>query len=215
MNRATRIIVSTIGVVLGIAGFNHGFFETLQGNTPTTGLIISAIGEEQRMWLYGGEEAFTIVPNFLITGLLAMVVSLAIIIWSVGFIQTKYGPTIFLLLFMTLFLVGGGIGQVLYFLPTWAVATRINKPLTWWEQVLPSKLRKPLGNAWPFTLTVAVICFSLALAIAITGYVPGLSDPDQILNIDWGLLGLAGILMLVSFVSGFAYDIEARQVGSS
>jgi hypothetical protein len=29
MNRATRRIVSTIGVLLGIAGMEHGFFEVL------------------------------------------------------------------------------------------------------------------------------------------------------------------------------------------
>ena len=44
MNRATRIIVFTIGVILGIAGIDNGFFEILQGNTPTNGLIIQAIG---------------------------------------------------------------------------------------------------------------------------------------------------------------------------
>ncbi len=90
MNRATRIIVAVIGVLLGIAGMEHGFFEVLQGNTPTDGLIIQAIGDAHQMWFYGTEEAFTVIPNFLITGIVAMVVGLAIIIWSVGFIQTQY-----------------------------------------------------------------------------------------------------------------------------
>ena len=70
MNRATRNIVTAVGVMLGIAGINHGFFETLQGNIPTNGLIIQAIGDAQQMWIHGTEEAFTIVPNFLITGIL-------------------------------------------------------------------------------------------------------------------------------------------------
>jgi hypothetical protein len=34
MNRATISIVTAVGIMLGIAGMNHGFFETLQGNTP-------------------------------------------------------------------------------------------------------------------------------------------------------------------------------------
>ncbi|NIP28360.1 MAG: hypothetical protein GWO38_32255, partial [Phycisphaerae bacterium] len=78
----------------------HGFFEILQGNTPTEGLIIQAIGDEQQMWLYGTEEAFTIIPNFLITGILTIIVSLAIIVWSVGYMQTKRGAAVFLLLFV-------------------------------------------------------------------------------------------------------------------
>jgi hypothetical protein len=130
MNRATKIIVSTISIILAIAGMVHGFFEILQGNTPTGGLIIQAIGDEQQMWLYGTEEAFTIIPNFLITGILTIIVSLAIIIWSASYLQTKRGAAVFLLLFVVLFLVGGGIAAQVVFVPiTWAVATRINKPL--------------------------------------------------------------------------------------
>ena len=66
---------------------NHGFFEVLQGNTPTEGMLIQAIGEAHQMWRYGGEEAFTIVPNFLVTGILAMLVGLAVIVWSLGFVH--------------------------------------------------------------------------------------------------------------------------------
>jgi hypothetical protein len=32
---ATRVIVTTVGVVFGLSGMNHGLFEILQGNTPT------------------------------------------------------------------------------------------------------------------------------------------------------------------------------------
>ncbi|NVM01028.1 MAG: hypothetical protein HWN67_01715, partial [Candidatus Helarchaeota archaeon] len=142
---ATRIIVATIGVILGIAGFNHGFFEALQGNKPTGGLFILAIGEANRMWLYGTEGAFTLIPHFLITGIFAMSISIFIIIWSVGFVHKKHGTSIFLLLFIVLFLVGGGIAQILFFLPTWAYATRINKPLNWWKRILPEGIRKTLA----------------------------------------------------------------------
>lgn len=39
------------------------------------------------MWYYGSEEAFTVIHNFLVTGLLAVAVSLCIIIWSIGFVH--------------------------------------------------------------------------------------------------------------------------------
>ena len=105
MNHATRIIVSTIGVMLSIAGMNHGVFEILQGNKPTSGLIIQAIGPEMNLW--GTEEAFTIVPNFLLTGLAAVLVSVTIMVWSVGFVHKKHGSTVFILLSVLSFLVGG------------------------------------------------------------------------------------------------------------
>ena len=114
MNRATRNIVTAVGVMLGLAGMNHGFFEILQGNIPTNGLIIQAIGDADQMWIHGTEEAFTIVPNFLITGILAIVAGMAVMIWSAGFVHKKHGPTVFILLFVSLFLTGGGIGQIVF-----------------------------------------------------------------------------------------------------
>src|SRR3990172_8570874 len=152
MNRATKNIVATMGIMLGIAGIDHGFFETLQGNQPTDGLIIQAIGDAQQMWPHGTEEAFTLIPNFLITGILAIMVSIAIMIWSVGFVDKKHGPTVFILLFILLVLVGGGIGQIIFFPLAWVGATRINKPLTWWQKVLPENARRVLAKLWPTSL---------------------------------------------------------------
>src|SRR5512141_2939572 len=90
-NLATRTIVSIVGILCGISGLEHGFFETLQGPVAPEGLLISAIGPAQRFWPGGTETAFTIVPNFLITGLLAMLASLAVIAWSIWFISGRYG----------------------------------------------------------------------------------------------------------------------------
>lgn len=210
MNRATRIIVTTIGVLLGVAGFEHGFFEVLQGNTPTDGLIIQAIGDAQQMWYYGTEEAFTLVPNFLITGMLAMIISLAIIVWSIGFLHIKHGATVLGLLFILLFLFGGGIAAQVIIAPfVWSAATRINKPLTWWRKRLPENVRRVLAQLWPYTLGLGSLSFIIGLFIAIFGYVPGLSDPERIINICWAFIfGGGWAVFLFTFVAGFAHDIE-------
>jgi hypothetical protein len=212
VNRATRIIVATMGVLLGLASMNHGLFEILQGNKPTNGLIIQAIGDGQQMWSHGTEEAFTILPNFLLTGVMAMLISIAIIIWSVGFVHKKRGSTIFILLFLLLFLVGGGIGQIVFFIPTWLASTRINKPLTWWRRVLLKKIRPVLAKLWPYSMSAVYFCFLFALEIAIFGLVPGVDNPDTALTICWSFLFAAWILMLISFVSGFAFDIQHQTV---
>lgn len=210
MNRATRINVTTIGVIFGISGMTHGFSETLQGNTPTGGLFINAIaaGSSWTRWTEGGEGAFTIIPNFLLTGILAMLFGLAIIIWSVGFVQKQHGPLVYLLLFIVLFLVGGGIGQVVFFIPAWAVATRLHKPLTWWRNVLPAGARAGLALAWRWLLVAASLLILTALAIAIFGYIPGVHDMDQVLTITLSLVGASLVFFLLAFVAGFAYDIE-------
>jgi hypothetical protein len=40
----TRVTASMFGVCVGVSGLDHGFFEALQGNTATPGLIVQAIG---------------------------------------------------------------------------------------------------------------------------------------------------------------------------
>jgi hypothetical protein len=140
MKRATKIIVSIMGTGLGIAGMDHGFFEAPHGNTPTSGLFIQAIGPANRLWVYGTEDAFTLIPNFLITGILATTLSIADMIWFIGFVHKKNGSRIFILLCVLLFLVGG-VAQVVMFILAWAVATQINSPLTWWRKALPRKTR--------------------------------------------------------------------------
>jgi len=210
MRSATRVIVSTLGVLFGISGMSHGFFETLQGNTPTGGMLISAIGEAHRMWPHGNEPAFTLIPNFLITGILAMFVGFSIIIWSVGFVHKKNGPLIFLLLFILLFLVGGGIGQIVFFTLAWAVATRINKPLTWWRKVLPESVRRVLAKLWLWSLIAGSLLVVMALEIAILGFVPGVNEPDLISIIMLSSLGVGLGVFLLTFVAGFAHDIERQ-----
>ena len=210
MRNATRVIVATLGVIFGISGMSHGFFETLQGNTQTGGMLISAVGEAHRMWPHGNEYAFTLIPNFLITGILAMIVGFSIIIWSVGFVHKKNGPFIYLLLFILLFLVGGGIGQIIFFTLAWAVSTRINKPLIWWRKVLPESVRRVLAKLWLWSLIASALLLVMALEIAIFGFVPGVNDPDLILIIMLSSLGVGLGVLLLTFVAGFAHDIERQ-----
>jgi hypothetical protein len=118
-----------------------------------------------------------------------MLVGLAITIWSVGFVQKPHGPLVYLLLFIGLFLVGGGNGQVVFFIPAWAVATRIHQPLTWWRNVLPAGVRRGLAQAWPWLLMATSLLILTALVIAIFGYIPGVSDMDQVLAITLWMVG--------------------------
>jgi hypothetical protein len=209
MNRATRTNVATLGTIFGISGMSHGFFEALQGNIPTDGLFISAIGEAQRMWPHGSEPAFTLIPNFLITGIAAMIVGFIIIVWSLFFVHRKSGPTVFLFLFILLLLVGGGVAQIIFFPFIWLVSTRINKPLTWWRKILPAKIRKPLARLWPWCLIAGSTLLVFTLEIAITGFVPAVNDPEIVLSIMISCLLIVLLDLPLTFISGFAHDIVA------
>jgi hypothetical protein len=209
---ATRIIATTIGVFIGLfSGVNHGFFEALQGNKPTGGFYILAIGEAQRFWPLAGEGAFTLIPNFLITGIASMVVGVAIIIWSIWFLPTRHGRTVFLGLSILSFLVGGGIGQVAFFIPAWAFATRMGKPLSWWRKALPRSTWPFLSRLWMVTLVLATVFISITLEIGIFGLFPGLTNPETIQDTSMIFMFGSVILYVVSFIAGFGHELQRME----
>lgn len=208
---AIRVIATTVGVIFGLSGFNHGFFEFLQGNKPTDGLVIQAIGDGQRFWSLGTEEAFTIIPNFMISGLLSMIVGLAIVVWSLWFLKSRSGPTVFLILFVILFLVGGGIGQVAFFIPAWAFATRMDSSLAWWRKALPQHGLPVLSRAWRPMLFLASAFILVGLEMAIFGFVPGMTEPHRIQDTAMLLVLTSALLYAMSFVAGIANELQRRE----
>ena len=211
-NAATRAIASTLGILVGIGSIDHGLLECLQGWRPTPGLIVNALGSGYRwtVWTQGGEGAFTLVPNFLATGIVTTLLGIAMIFWALRFLRARHGPTVFLLLGATSFLTGGGVAQVLLFTLAWGVATRIWGSLAFWRWLIPTPMRPALGRLWPWTLGAATILFLAALEIAIFGYVPGVTEPTRLLHLCWKILAVALALYLLSILSGFARDIETR-----
>ncbi len=209
INEATRIITSILGVVLAISGMTHGLYEILQGNTYTSGLIIQAIGPEFQRW-ENGDEAFTLIPNFLFTGIAAICVGIIIIIWAVGFVHKKQGPIILLSLFALLILVGGGLGFIPFILLTWLYSIRIHKPLNAWRKILHGTIKKLLANIWLILLIATSSFFIIGLLISAFG-IPGITDHDTILAVCWSSLFLSLILLNVTYIAGFAYDIENTQ----
>ena len=189
---------------------SHGFFEILQGNISTGSLFISAIGEAQRMWPHGNEYAFTLIPNFLITGIAAMLVGLAIVVWSLCFVHKKNGPTILLSLFVLLLLLGGGVAQLLFFPWIWLVSTRINKPLIWWRKVLPGKVQMLLGKVWLWCLMISSALLVFVLEIGVTGFVPAVNDPETVLSVMLICLVIEAAALPLTFISGFAHDIAMK-----
>jgi hypothetical protein len=198
-------------VFVGLAGINHGIFEILQGNRAPSELLIAAIGPEQRFWEYGEETALTIVPNYLISGILAVVSGILVTAWAVAFLQTKHGAGVLISLSIVLFLVGGGFAPIFTAIIASLTATRIHKPLTWWRKLLPEGLRKFLAKIWSGTLISFVFVFLISVEIAIFGWpMTAFFDAETAFNHLNTLAYLMVGLMLLSSLTGFAYDIQQR-----
>ena len=197
----TRVIATVLGVFVGVSGLDHGLFEALQGSVPTPGLFVHAIGPAQQMWRYGTEDALTVIPNFLVAGIVTIVVGLLTIVWSIWFIDRPRGPSGLLGLGALLFLVGGGIAMLAFLVFGWAVARRIGRPIGWWRGIVPTPVATALASVWPWLLVLSVVLYAIALEIAIVGFVPGVSDPDLVLLVCWSAL-LAMFLVLVLALIG-------------
>lgn len=196
---AIRVFVIVQGMILGLVGLVHGIFASLEGNIPTGGYLL-ALG------------IFTLIPNYLATGIAAILVGLALIVWTLGFIHTKNGPIGFLVLSILLFLVGGGVAQVPFFILTWGASTQINQPSTWWRKVLSINLRKRLSQLWLAIWICGYIFLIAAIGIWLLLSPPSVAArmPTLTQYILWLFLCIGILFQPLTIVSAFAHDMERQ-----
>jgi len=211
MRNATKVFASTFGAIMALAGIEHGIGEVLQGNVAPSGTMFMSWPESEFFRSLGGEPAMTIVPNLLVTGILAILISLILLVWVTLFVQRKNGGLIMILLSIAMLLVGGGIFPPLLGIIIGAVGTRINAPLTWWRAHLSVGFRNFLKKLWSWSYTACIIAWlSALLGPGLLGYFFGVNDPVLILMILFLALGF----LLLTVFTGFAYDVHG-QAGSS
>ncbi len=200
---AIRWVTTVYGILVGAAGIEHGIFEVLQGNIPTEGIMIDAIGPAFKFWPGAGERALTLIPNYLITGIVAIMIGLLAIIWAIGLVERHYGASVLTILLLTLFLTGGGFAPIFMSLFACLAATRINQPLNWWRSHLPGK--HLLAKTWPWILILYSFVFILDVGIQIFG---APLDVDTTTTLVWTLAFMMLALMPVGVIVGFATDVN-------
>lgn len=124
-----RVAASTVGIYAGLLGAVHGYFEILQGNVAPDSFVINAIGtpcQADAVW-HACLPAITMLPNFLIAGVLTLIISLIILTWAVAFIQRKRGGWILILLAVALLLAGGGFFPPFYGIVAGVIATQVKQ----------------------------------------------------------------------------------------
>jgi hypothetical protein len=169
MNRATRIYASALGMIIGLTGLEHGILEFLQGNVRPNGIMIDAIGPEQKLWVLATEPALTAIPSFLISGILSALIGVLITIWAYAYVESKYGAIVLLFLSIALFLVGGGFAPILLAVLAFISAAQITSPLRLWRSHIPAGLRNLFAKLWPWTLIFSIISVVISVQIAIFG----------------------------------------------
>jgi hypothetical protein len=201
-----RIVVAAFGILYGITGIIAGIFEILQGNNAPDGFLISTIGSNYLMADDFTYFAVTIIPNFLLTGILAVIVSCLIVIWSIAFVHKKYGVLVLFILSIAQMLVGGAWVIDLAII-TCILATRIDKPLNWWRSHLPENIQLWLTKLFPSSIIVyAIVAFSM-LNLTILGV-----NNRTFIDIIGILAAFMFVPMLLMIFGGLAYEIQRQDI---
>jgi hypothetical protein len=205
---AARVVASIFGVLSGLGGITHGVGETLQGNVAPDGIVIDSWTQGPIATNMGGEPGMTIVPNLLVTGILTIIVSLAVIVWSAAFVQRRKGGVVLILLSIAMLLVGGGFGPPLIGILAGVAGLGINAPLTWWRRHLPVNVRRFLARMWPWVFGACVANgVFLVVGSVILVYFFGVNNPDLFTNSFF----FAVLSLPLTILTGVAYDLQAGE----
>jgi hypothetical protein len=207
MNKATRILFLTLGTLAGIMGIEHGIGEVLVGYRPTDSLFIQSWPNSAFFEIMAGEPAMTVIPNYLVTGLLAILFSGAFLVVLLKPGLDRKAITILFALLVLMLLTGGGFGPPILGTLAVLIALKRDSPLQTWG-TLPAKFHRFLGRLWPWS-------FGLCL----TGWLmlfPGTALIAYFTGTDSSLLMLIPILVAFAFIPitlllGFSRDIWKRE----
>ncbi len=208
MRSATRLLVSTFGGLVAVAGIEHGIGEALQGGVATGSLTILSWPGTGPFEALGGEPAMTILPNLLLAGIVTMLISVAFLVWAAFFIERRHGALVLLLLCIPMLLAGGGFSPPILGAILAAAASRINAPLTCRHGRLGGRVRHILTAAWPWSFGICLIAWLLMFpGLVLLNILTRLSDTNLVLVLAAGMLGFLVLTML----TGFVRDAEARE----
>ena len=191
-------------ILLAVSGIHHGIFETLQDGRAINSFIIQSVGPEQQRWM-NGQEAFSLLSTYLVTGISSIVVSISIIIWSVITLNRSYGPPILILLFILLTLVGGGVVFILFYIPVCLLAFRIPNRLFWKGRGHSSRFIETVSCIWPYTLLLTCLFFLVSLETSLFG-IAGKSAA-AINAVVYTSMIFSAVFMMLAYYSAIIRDI--------
>jgi hypothetical protein len=204
MKSALRITVSTFGIITGLVGIEHGIGELLQGNKAPTEIFILSWRDSEFFRVLGGEPAMTLVPNFLISGILTILVSLAFLSWVTLFIERKHSGLILLFLAILMLLVGGGFGPPLLGIILGLASFKINTPIKGRHTQQPGNWQRFMAKLWIWSFTADLIAWIVLLpGVPLLANFIGTTELQPFVPI----VALTAIALLITtIITGIAYD---------
>jgi len=202
---ACRTTATAFGVLAGLGGITHGVGEVLQGSVPVEGVWLESWTTGPIAEHMGGEPGMTLLPTALSAGLVTLVVSAAVLGWSVLGLRTRHGGSVLVLLSAGMLLAGGGVGPPVLGMLAGAVGRWGQERQPRWLRRLPPRARRALAQAWP-AVFVAALANGVFLVVGsvVLVYAAGLHTPD----LFTGSFLLSVVLLLVLLLAAPAHDAE-------
>jgi hypothetical protein len=188
-------------------GIEHGIGEVLEGYRPTEGIFILSWPDSAFFEIMSGEPAMTIVPNYLVTGFLAICFSC---IFLAVLVKPALDGKAILLLFALLILMlltGGGFGPPVLGMIAALIALKRNSPLLLWRR-LPAKVHSVFRLLWPWSFGVCLMGWLMlfpgaALLVLFTG-----RDDALFMIVP---IAIAFVFIPITLLLGFSRDVLDRK----
>jgi hypothetical protein len=214
MNKATKITVSSFGTLMGLAGIEHGIGEILQGNHTPDGLIFPSWPGAEFFRVVSGEPAMSILPNLLLTGILATLFSMAYIAWATFFIEKKGSGFVMMVLSVAMLLTGGGIFPPVIGLVIAGMATQIRSPLTLWRKTIHWLGLCLPEVIWKGCFAFCWICWlTLMPGMNVFSFFQGYENLSLTMVVIEMALGSLLLTILVGFLTDAKKEIETIGAG--
>ncbi len=204
MRNATITLISTFGGWIGLMGMEHGVGAILQGSISPAHWMYPSWPESKFFAILGGEPAITVIPNLLVTGIAAMILSLAYCVCAVFLIHRRgvgwgmMGLAILMLPF------GGGVFPPVLGLMIGAVEVGIHRSLARQKKHFSTRW---LSRLWPWAFSACVICWlGMVPGVPALNYFWGVDDPRLICILLIGMF----VTLILTVISGYARDSQRK-----
>lgn len=178
----------------------------MQGILSPETLMINAIGgscQPEAVW-HACLPALTLLPNFLLSGVVVIILSVIIAVWAGAFIERKNGSLIMIGLAVLLLLVGGGFIPPMLAMVSGGVASLIHRPLAGWRQRIPERVSHALVALWPWALGAYFLW-------VLPQWLVGSILNNLMIRYSGPLFIINNILLLLSVFSAVAYQAVHTQ----
>lgn len=206
---ASGATATVFGVLAGIGGMTHGVGEVVQGDTPVEGVALESWTTGPIARNMGGEPGLTILPTTFWAGVVTLVFSTLVIVWSITRVRERRGGNVLALLSIGMLLSGGGVGPpVIGILAGLVGHAGLSRERPFWIGNASDRTRRRWAQVLPPLLIVAVANATfLVLGSLILVYTVDFNQPTLF---EWSFY-LSVLMLLGLMAAAPAYDIERRR----